>query len=682
MQTAIIEFARNVCGLDDSHSSEFAPECDNPVISLMESQQHVTDMGGTMRLGAYPCRLARGSRAAEIYGQPEVSERHRHRYEVSNTYRDLFVENGMRLSGLSPDGQLVEIVELTNHPWFIGCQFHPELQSRPTRPHPLFAGFIAAAAKAKQSHVESRAGLRIARRGRRLNVTRLTFARDALFLIAGPCVLEDDALNLRVGEHLARLAERVPGGIIYKASFDKANRSNAGAHRGPGLDEGLAALERVRAATGLPMLTDVHLPEQCAPAAEVVDVLQIPAFLCRQTDLLVAAGATGKAVNVKKGSGCTRKACAARSTRSARQLGRRRRASRCDDRSHRARHASSATAISSSTCASFVRMRAACDAPVIFDATHSVQRPGKGQGGSSGGAREFIPPLTLAALAAGADGLFMETHPDPDNAPSDGPNMIPLDQLDDLDQARRRHLGPGVAVIDPSARAIHQARRVRRRRRHDRWRHLPRRRRRPAAGVQALRDPGRPRHRHAAPRRHSASRSSPAASPRACGCARGAERRRRRAGSRRPQARRLHANSRRSAACGPTRSRSSATIFPTCRCCASSDCRLPSATPCPRCAPSARHQLDATRRPRRRPRVRRGFSQGARRVGRRRGTATSTRARATPDARRANERRPRSSSAADASFALEREALAALEERLGDEFARAVQPDRASRPGA
>ena len=147
MQTAIIEFARNVCNLEDSHSSEFAPECDNAVISLMESQQHVTDMGGTMRLGAYPCRLARGSRTAEVYGVPEVSERHRHRYEVSNRYRDLFVQHGMRLSGLSPDGQLVEIIELQNHPWFIGCQFHPELQSRPTRPHPLFAGFIAAAAK-------------------------------------------------------------------------------------------------------------------------------------------------------------------------------------------------------------------------------------------------------------------------------------------------------------------------------------------------------------------------------------------------------------------------------------------------------------------------------------------------------------------------------------------------------
>jgi CTP synthase len=150
MQTAIIEFARNVCGIDDSNSSEFAPECDNAVISLMESQQHVTDVGGTMRLGAYPCRLSRGSRAAEIYGQPEVSERHRHRYEVSNRFREQFVQHGLRLSGLSPDGQLVEIIELAKHPWFIGCQFHPELQSRPTRPHPLFAGFIAAAERFKR----------------------------------------------------------------------------------------------------------------------------------------------------------------------------------------------------------------------------------------------------------------------------------------------------------------------------------------------------------------------------------------------------------------------------------------------------------------------------------------------------------------------------------------------------
>ena len=145
MQTAIIEFARNVAGLDDSHSSEFAPDCANPVISLMESQQHVTDMGGTMRLGGYTCRLVPGTRAAAAYGSAEVSERHRHRYEVSNRYRDLLESHGLRLSGLSPDGTLVEIVELEGHPWFVGCQFHPELQSRPDRAHPLFAAFIAAA---------------------------------------------------------------------------------------------------------------------------------------------------------------------------------------------------------------------------------------------------------------------------------------------------------------------------------------------------------------------------------------------------------------------------------------------------------------------------------------------------------------------------------------------------------
>ena len=247
---------------------------------------------------------------------------------------------------------------------------------------------------------------------------------DALFLIAGPCVLEDDALNLRVGEHLARLAERVPGGIVYKASFDKANRSNAGAARGPGMHEGLEALARVKAATGLPILTDVHLPEQCAVAAQVVDVLQIPAFLCRQTDLLVAAGATNKPVNVKKGqwmhpdgmTGALDKVRGAGSKEVA-----------TTERGTFFGYGDLVVDMRD-----FARMRAATGAPVIFDATHSVQQPGRGVGGASGGVREMIPPLTFAAIAAGANGLFLETHPDPANAPSDGPNMIPLDELDDL----------------------------------------------------------------------------------------------------------------------------------------------------------------------------------------------------------------------------------------------------------
>ena len=258
------------------------------------------------------------------------------------------------------------------------------------------------------------------------------FRQDALFVIAGPCVLEDDALNLRVARQLAKLAEGVPGGVIFKASFDKANRSNPGAHRGPGLDEGLKKLERVKRESGLPVLTDVHLPEQCAPVAQVADVLQIPAFLCRQTDLLEAAGATGKAVNVKKGQwmhpegmrGAVEKVASAFAA------------------SHPESSEGSRVEIAVTNRGTFfgygdlvvdmrdfARMRAACGVPVIFDATHSVQRPGQGAGGSSGGAREFIPPLALAAVAAGANGLFLETHPDPDRAPSDGPNMLPLKEL-------------------------------------------------------------------------------------------------------------------------------------------------------------------------------------------------------------------------------------------------------------
>lgn len=263
---------------------------------------------------------------------------------------------------------------------------------------------------------------------------REVFPAGALFLIAGPCVLQDDALNLRIGEHLAKLAERVPGGVLYKASFDKANRSNASAARGPGLDEGLEALQRVRARTGLRVVTDVHLPEQCAPVAEVVDVLQIPAFLCRQTDLLEAAGATGKPVNIKKGQwmhpegmrGAVEKVRGAANARGSRP----------------GAPAAEVAVTERGTffgyndlvvdMRSFGRMRAETGVPVIFDATHSVQRPGLGVDGAAGGAREFIAPLALAAIGAGADGLFLETHPTPDDAPSDGPNMLPLSMLDGL----------------------------------------------------------------------------------------------------------------------------------------------------------------------------------------------------------------------------------------------------------
>ena len=153
LQTAIIEFGRNVCKLSGVNSSEFEAECENPIIALMDSQRDVSDLGGTMRLGAYPCKLSPGSRAAQIYGADEVSERHRHRYEVNNTYRDVLREYGMICSGVSPDGSLVEVIELPAHPWFVGCQFHPELKSRPMRPHPLFSGFVKAALECKLGRV-------------------------------------------------------------------------------------------------------------------------------------------------------------------------------------------------------------------------------------------------------------------------------------------------------------------------------------------------------------------------------------------------------------------------------------------------------------------------------------------------------------------------------------------------
>jgi 2-dehydro-3-deoxyphosphooctonate aldolase (KDO 8-P synthase) len=253
------------------------------------------------------------------------------------------------------------------------------------------------------------------------------FPANKLFLIAGPCVLESDELNLRVGDALARIAEKVPGGIIYKASFDKANRSNPNAARGPGLDAGLAALERVRKATGLPVLTDVHTPDQCAPAASVVDVLQIPAFLCRQTDLLEAAGATGKPVNVKKGQWLQPEGM-----RGAVQKVRGSGNGRSRDIAVTERGTFFGYGDLVVDMRSFTRLREACAAPVIFDATHSVQRPGQGVDGASGGAREFVPVLALSAIAAGAQGLFLETHPDPDCAPSDGPNMIPLSEMGSL----------------------------------------------------------------------------------------------------------------------------------------------------------------------------------------------------------------------------------------------------------
>jgi len=239
-------------------------------------------------------------------------------------------------------------------------------------------------------------------------------------LLAGPCVLEDDELNLRVARELASRCASLGLPVVFKASFDKANRSKLDAPRGPGLEAGLASLARVRGETGLPVLTDVHEPSQAERAASVADVLQIPAFLCRQTDLLVAAGATGRAVNVKKGQWMAPEEM-----------------SHAVDKLRRS-GASQVAVTERGTffgygnlvvdMRSFARIRRACGAPAIFDGTHSVQRPGLADG-ASGGDPEHIPTLVRAAVAAGCDGLFLETHPEPARAPSDGANMIPLGRL-------------------------------------------------------------------------------------------------------------------------------------------------------------------------------------------------------------------------------------------------------------
>ncbi len=244
------------------------------------------------------------------------------------------------------------------------------------------------------------------------------------FLIAGPCVVEDDDTMLRVGEMLARMGAKHGLRICFKASFDKANRARGDAPRGPGLEAGLVALGRVRAATGLSLLTDIHESHQAEPVAAVVDVLQIPAFLVRQTDLLVAAGRTGKPVNIKKGQWMQPEAMAG-AVAKVRSAG-----SREIAVTERGTFFGYGDLVVDQR--SFARMRQATGVPTIFDATHSVQQPGQAAGGASGGQREFIPALLGAAAAAGADGFFLETHPDPARALSDAASQWPLERLDAL----------------------------------------------------------------------------------------------------------------------------------------------------------------------------------------------------------------------------------------------------------
>lgn len=238
-------------------------------------------------------------------------------------------------------------------------------------------------------------------------------------LIAGPCAIESEEMTMQVAEEIKKLSEKYGLNFIFKSSFDKANRSSIFSKRGVGMEEGLRILQKVKDVYGVPVVTDIHEPWQCEPVAEVVDVLQIPAFLCRQTDLLVAAAKTGKVVNVKKGQFLAPW-----------------------DMGNIAKKLEEAGSQSILLCergttfgynnlvvdmTGLIEMRQ-FGYPVVFDATHSVQKPG-GQGNTTGGNREFVPPLMRAALAVGVDAIFAEVHPDPDNAFSDGPNQIRLEQF-------------------------------------------------------------------------------------------------------------------------------------------------------------------------------------------------------------------------------------------------------------
>jgi 2-dehydro-3-deoxyphosphooctonate aldolase (KDO 8-P synthase) len=247
--------------------------------------------------------------------------------------------------------------------------------------------------------------------------------RLPLSLIAGPCALESRAHALEMAAALKEIAARLKIGLVYKTSFDKANRTSAKSARGLGLEQALPVFAEIRDALGLPVLTDVHEIEQCARVAQTVDVLQIPAFLCRQTDLLIAAAKTGKVVNVKKGQFLApwdMKNVVAKITGAG---------------NRNVLVTERGASFGYNTLVSDMRalpiLERDTGAPVIFDATHSVQQPG-GQGTSSGGEREFVPVLARAAVAVGVAGVFIETHEDPDRAPSDGPNMVPLKEMEPL----------------------------------------------------------------------------------------------------------------------------------------------------------------------------------------------------------------------------------------------------------
>ena len=431
-QWATVEYARNVAGLADADSTECAPDTPNKVIYKLRDLLGVDDLGGTMRLGSYQCELAPGSLAQQVYAVGTIHERHRHRYEFNCLYERTLSEHGLRISGRSPDGKFVEIAELPGPPVVPRRAVPSGVQVEADAAAPAVRGVRRGELQAQDAACRRRSGRRPRHRD-----ARVAFRAEGTIPArpAPPAYNEQrdscpawpahvrrrqpvrpDRRSVRHRERIARdrtggAASRHHGAgcrcpFVFKASYDKANRTSGRSFRGPGLDEGLRVLAAIKARFGVPILTDIHEPSHAAPAADVADILQIPAFLCRQTDLLVAAAKTGRVVNIKKGQFLAP-----------------------DDIRHavaKVKDAGNERVVVTERGTSFgyhnlvVDMRAfpmirESGIPVVFDVTHSLQLPGGGDGVTAGLA-QYIEPLASAGVAAGVDGVFMEVHEEPARA--------------------------------------------------------------------------------------------------------------------------------------------------------------------------------------------------------------------------------------------------------------------------
>jgi 2-dehydro-3-deoxyphosphooctonate aldolase (KDO 8-P synthase) len=403
----------------DAHSTEFRKDTLHPVIALItewtdgdgtvQQRREGGDLGGSMRLGAQPCRLMADSLARTAYGKDVITERHRHRYEFNNRYREPLQAAGLALSGHSLDDRLVEMIELPDHPWFLWLPVPPGIHLQSARRTPVVSGVRRGGDSATPATPAGECHIMMKLCGFEVGLDR------PLFLIAGPCVIESEQLALDTAGQLKDITGRLGIPFIYKSSFRQGQPLFASKLSRSWLwKKGLKILEKVKSQIGVPVLTDVHEYTPLAEVAAVADVLQTPAFLCRQTDFIQNVARQGRPVNIKKGQFL--------SPWDMRNVVAKARMAGNDQMMVCERGASFGYNNLVSDMRSLMVMRTT-GCPVVFDATHSVQLPG-GQGHASGGQREFVPVLARAAVAAGIAGLFMETHPDPGSCPERWPQRL------------------------------------------------------------------------------------------------------------------------------------------------------------------------------------------------------------------------------------------------------------------